>query len=148
MNLTTYEPWNLVSRFSDEINRLFQAHYPDGGRYAPAANVPAWVPAVDIKEEAERFLVAADLPGVAPEDIEITAEDGALLIKGERRHEHEAEDNGYRRTERRYGMFYRRFVLPESADTQRITATEKHGVLEIEIPKKKNAKARRIPVKA
>ena len=114
---------------------------------APESNV-SWIPAVDVVEEPGHFLVRADLPGVDPKDIEIHMENGVLSIRGERRSESRAENSGYTRVERSHGVFYRRFALPDTADPEGITASGKHGVLEIAIPKRPEVKARRINVNA
>ena len=105
-----------------------------------------WRPAVDIKEEADRFVIMADLPGVDPGDIEITMENGVLSIKGERKSEIRDEKEGYKRVERVSGTFYRRFSLPDSADAERIAAKGKDGVLEVSLPKHEKVQPRRIAV--
>lgn len=146
--LTRYEPFNAMRQLHDEMNRAF-----GGALYAPrnddgsSAATSGWTPAVDIREEAERFVIAADIPGVEPKDIEITMENGVLTIKGERRHESTSDgDNGYRRVERVYGTFYRRFTLPDTADAENVSANGKHGVLEVVIPKKAAVQPKRIQV--
>ncbi|HKS93520.1 MAG TPA: Hsp20/alpha crystallin family protein, partial [Gammaproteobacteria bacterium] len=107
-----------------------------------------WIPAVDIKEEDQRFLIHADVPGVDPKDIEITMEDGILTLKGERKGETREERDGYRRVERVSGQFFRRFTLPDTADAEGVSAKGVNGVLEISIPKQPKAQPRRITVKA
>ncbi len=107
-----------------------------------------WLPAVDIQEEADRFLVKADLPGVDPEKIEVTAENGVLTIQGSRESEKTEENSEYKRFERVTGKFLRRFTLPDTANTEAIAASTKHGVLEISIPKQPKLAARRIDVTA
>ena len=107
-----------------------------------------WSPAVDIEEQTSRFVITADVPGVAPEDIEVTMENGILTIKGERNEEQNVERAGFRRAERVSGSFYRRFSLPDSANPEKISAHGKNGVLEIVIPKGEKAQARRISVKS
>jgi HSP20 family protein len=148
MNVVRYEPWGLLRRFHDDVNQLFGE-----GRVGSAADgdrssivTSNWTPAVDIKEEDERFLLKADVPGVAPKDIEVTMEDGVLTIKGERKHESEEEANGYKRVERSYGSFYRRFSLPDTANAEGVTAQGKDGVLEVVIPKHEKVQPRRITV--
>src|SRR6185312_14078953 len=92
----------------------------------------SWIPRVDIYEEAGRFVVLADVPGVEPKDIDITADKGVLTIRGERRSEKkESDKNGYERVERTSGSFLRRFTLPETANTESITAKQTNGVLEV-----------------
>lgn len=107
-----------------------------------------WTPSVDIVEEAGRFVVYADIPGVDPENVEMTVEDNTLSIKGERESvkTDKAEDDSYKRVERFRGTFSRRFTLPDTADVDKISASGKNGVLEIVIPKKAAVQARRITV--
>jgi HSP20 family protein len=104
------------------------------------------MPAVDIKEEENRFVIEADIPGVEPKDIEIAMENGVLTIRGERKIESQQEGKEYKRVERVYGAFYRRFSLPDTADAESVSATGKNGVLQITIPKKAVAQPRRITV--
>jgi len=140
MTIVRYEPWTLVSRFQRHIDRAL-------GETADGASV-SWIPHVDIHEEAERFVVAADLPGVDGKDIEITADKGVLTIKGERRSEKKSSADGFERVERASGTFLRRFTLPESADAEAIKATHVNGVLELAIPKRPQEQPRRIAVQA
>ncbi|KTD40353.1 Hsp20/alpha crystallin family protein [Legionella parisiensis] len=98
-----------------------------------------WKTPVDIKEEKERFLVFADIPGVNKEDIQISLEQSILTLRGERHVEKTENKNGYTRMERPQGQFYRRFSLPQTADDTKISAKYKQGVLEISIPKKEMA---------
>ncbi|MEJ0006525.1 MAG: Hsp20/alpha crystallin family protein [Steroidobacteraceae bacterium] len=116
-------------------------------RYEAARNV-AWIPSVDVHEETERYVVRADLPGVSPDDIEITADAGVLTIKGERKASAEKAENSYQRVERVAGNFVRRFTLPEAAQTDAIKATHVNGVLELSIPKQAKPEVRRIKVEA
>jgi HSP20 family protein len=106
-----------------------------------------WAPAVDIKEDDKAFVLLADIPGVDPDDIEVTMDKGVLTIKGERQSEKKTEEDNYKRVERQYGVFYRRFTLPDSANADGIEAKSEHGVLSITIPKQEVAQSRRISVK-
>jgi HSP20 family protein len=148
MNVVRYEPWGLLRRFNDDVNQLFSESrnlpVAEGDRSSIVTS--NWSPAVDIKEEDERFVLKADIPGVDPKDIDVTMEDGVLTIKGERKHESEEEAEGYKRVERSYGSFYRRFSLPDTADAERVTAKGKDGVLEVLIPKQEKVQPRRIAV--
>lgn len=105
-----------------------------------------WVPLVDIKEEKERFLVIADIPGVKKEDVDISLEQHVLTLKGVRNLDKTEHHNGYSRRERAQGQFYRRFSLPQTADDAKITASYAHGVLEISIPKKEAATQKKIEI--
>ncbi len=104
------------------------------------------MPAVDIKEEADRFVVKADLPGVASKDVDVSMENGMLAIKGERKTETKDEREDYKRVERSYGSFYRRFSLPNTANADKITAKLQNGVLEVVIAKKEGVQPRKISV--
>ena len=108
--------------------------------------VADWVPAVDIKEAKNAYEVVADVPGVEPKDIDVSLDDGVLTVKGERKSESKNEGEGYTRTERTYGSFYRRFTLPDTADADNISAKTEHGVLKPCIPKKEKAMPKKITV--
>ncbi len=140
MTIVRYEPWTFVSRLQRQLDRAL-------GEVVNGATV-SWIPHVDVREEAERFVVAADLPGVEAKDIEVTAEQGVLTIKGERRSEKKSSKDGYASVERASGTFLRRFTLPESVDAEAIKATHVNGVLEISIPKRPTEQPRRISVQA
>ena len=140
MTIVRYEPWALVSRVQREIDRAL-------GGVANEATV-SWIPHVDIREEDQRFVVVADVPGVEAKDIDVTADKGVLTIKGERRSEKQATKDGFQSVERATGTFLRRFTLPESADAESIKATHVNGVLEVSIPKRPQEQPRRISVQA
>jgi HSP20 family protein len=144
MTLIRYEPWTAMSRLHRQLDQLFGDTFgtPEA---ASAANV-AWVPAVDVHEENDRFVVRADLPGVEQKDIEITAEDGVLTIRGERNNERRENGQGYERIERTSGTFLRRFTLPETAQAEAIKAKHVNGVLEVSIPKQPKVEPRRIKI--
>ncbi len=147
MTIVRYEPYNMIRQFQNEVNRLFNDGSGVGNSLDPStASTSQWTPAVDIKEEDERYLISADVPGVKPENIELTMEEGVLTIKGERQSVDETKTEGYTRVERVYRTFYRRFNLPDSADSESISAKSNHGVLEVSIPKKPTLQPRRIEV--
>ena len=143
--LVRYDPWSLVDRLQGDLDRLAgqRARYVDD---ETAGATTDWVPAVDIKEEDSRFLIEADVPGVKPDDIEITMEDGILTLRGRREAGSRTEREGYRRVERVTGRFFRRFTLPDTADAEAIEAKFNNGVLEVSIPKLPKVQPRRINV--
>ena len=144
MNLVYYQPGSLVDRWQREVAQIF---YRESDASPPAvANDSAWTPAVDLQEEDARFVLSADVPGVALKDIEVTAEDGTLTIRGERRAREDAKSDGFEHIECVTGAFVRRFTLPESAQAEGIKARCADGVLEIEIPKQPRVEAKRIAV--
>jgi HSP20 family protein len=111
-------------------------------------SVADYIPAVDVIEENDRFVLRADLPGVDPKNINISMENGALSLTGERHAEKSENADGLHRIERLSGKFYRRFSLPESADPENITAKSANGILEVAIAKKPLVQSRRITVEA
>lgn len=135
MSMIRYEPFGLLTQLQRELARA------EG-----SAATAEWSPSVDIKEEPDRFVIHADVPGVNPEDIDIHMENGQLTIKGEKKTEATSDEKNYKRIERTYGSFYRRFGLPDSAQADRISARSKHGVLEIVIPKRESVQPRKISV--
>jgi HSP20 family protein len=144
MTLVRYEPWRLVNRLHQQLDQVLGDTF---GTSENSDTSPAnWSPAVDIREENDRFLVFADVPGVDRKDIEITAEKGVLTIRGERKSEHREQHKGYDRVERALGSFVRRFTLPETANTEEIKAKQNNGVLEISIPKQPQLQPRRISI--
>jgi HSP20 family protein len=146
MTIVQYEPWRLFNRFQRDINRLLSEGSPSSE--ASNSSDVTWLPVVDVHEEAERFVVRADLPGVEPKDVEITAEKGVLTIRGQRHAEKRDNASGYERVERVSGAFLRRFTLPESAETAAIKAKQSNGVLEVTIPKQPQVQPQRISVEA
>lgn len=144
--LVRHDPWSLMTRLQGDIDRILENRMR-GVDDTSAGAVADWTPAVDIREEDNRFVLEADIPGIEPEDIEITMEDGVLTLKGQRMIRARDDGNGYRRIERVSGSFYRRFTLPDTADSEAIEARFNHGVLEVSIPKLPKVQPRRIDVK-
>ena len=144
MTLIKYDPWNRLARMQNELSQLFDTRLPS--QNDDNVITSDWAPAVDIKEEADRFVLHADIPGVDPKNIDIQMEDSMLTISGERESEKNEQREGYKRVERAYGSFYRRFNLPETANPEKISARNKNGVLEIIIPKQEKVHARKIEI--
>ncbi len=146
-SMVRQDPWSLMPRLQDEINnRLFgNVQQTDSSSSATAT----WVPAVDIHEYTDRFELYVDVPGVDPNSVELTLEEGVLTLSGERIQKSSTNGEGgpqYRRTERSQGQFYRRFVLPDTVDSNKVNATGKDGVLTVTIPKQAKAMPRRIQI--
>lgn len=144
MIVTHYNPW-FARGHHMHGKRAFDRFF---GEQATQAAETAWTPRVDVREEASRFVILADVPGVDPAAIEIQMDNNVLVLKGERKAEEPVEGGKATRVERRHGAFDRRFVLPDTADAEAISASGKHGVLEIVIPKKAQSAPRRIVVNA
>lgn len=144
MNIARFEPWNFVDLLHRDLDRMAAQRNIPGTDNSPVAD---WVPAVDIVEEKGRFVLRADVPGVNPEDIDVSMDNGVLSISGER-HPIATDDEGVQRIERATGRFLRRFTLPETADAEDIAAKCTNGILEVTIPKVPEVQARRITVEA
>jgi len=146
MTLVSYQPWTRsIHRLQRQIDQLFGETFA-----APAADGSlnaSWAPAVDVQEEATQFTVHADLPGVDTKDIQVTADNGVLTIRGERRIEkREPQQAGFERYERVEGAFLRRFTLPENVKADEIRARHNNGVLEVVIPKQAAPEPRRVNI--
>jgi HSP20 family protein len=148
MSLIKYEPYSLLDQLQREFfhSRNFSSSQESSNDDNSNIEVSDWRPAVDIKEEKDKYVIHADLPGVQSKDIDITMENGILTLKGERATNKEEEHEGYKRVERVYGTFFRRFSLPDTVDTDKIEAKSKDGVLEIDVPKHEKEQPRRIEV--
>ena len=148
--MVSYPQWTEQSQYRDPVRQLFDklfegSLFPGRDRDDSSVVTSQWAPLVDIREEPDRFVLYADIPGVDPQDIEVQMDRGLLTIKGERRAD--IGDNGrFSRIERLHGTFHRRFALPDSADPEGIQAHGHHGVLQVVIPKRPESKPRRIQV--
>ncbi|MFN2124101.1 MAG: Hsp20/alpha crystallin family protein [Candidatus Promineifilaceae bacterium] len=145
MNIMRYDPWRSMEDLRQEMDRVFHPllHREDDTSHVVGGE---WIPAVDIKDEENRYVIRADIPGVKPDDIEVSMENGVLTIRGERKFEETEEKENFKRIERSHGIFYRRFSLPDNTDADAIQATGKDGVLEVIIPKTTEKHTKRIEV--
>ena len=125
----------------EEMNRLHDHFWSGKGLSRQAFRV-----AVDIREEADAFFVDAEVPGLSSEDVKVDIEKNVLTLRGERKVEKDETEGQYRRVERQYGSFARSFSLPETVDTENISADLKHGILSLRLPKKEAPKPRAISV--
>lgn len=129
----------------NEMNRLFGRTY--GGDVGESSR-GAWTPALDVHETQDKFVITMELPGVSPDDVDISVEDSSLVVRGERKFYSEQDEEAFLRIERRFGEFTRSLTLPSTADAESIQASFDQGVLKIEVPKKEEAKPRKISIKA
>lgn len=142
--VTQNDPWGVMPRLQDEINRLFGNARENDSSSATAM----WVPLVDIHEFADRFELYVDLPGVDPATVDLTLDGGILTLSGDRPSatRKAGEEAQGRRIERGSGQFHRRFVLPDTVDGEKVNATGTHGVLTVTIPKQAKARPRKIQI--
>ena len=139
--LTRWEPFRDMVRLQDEMARMFD------DRAFRAGESVGWTPAADIYEDGEGVTLRFELAGVDPKDVDIRFENGVLTLKGERKLEREDQRQNYHRVELAYGTFTRSFSLPGTVDADKIHAESKHGVLNVFVPKRPDAKPRSIQVK-
>jgi HSP20 family protein len=144
MTIVRWEPLRELGSLQNEMNRLFNTVFdtPQPG----GSTMRRWMPAMDLVETDDNFVLRADLPGLSEEDLKIEFEDGTLTVSGERKAEHESENEGYYRVERAFGSFSRSLTLPQGVDPEAVTARFDRGVLEIRIPKPEARKPRRIEI--
>ena len=140
--LTLYRPFN--SLFRDDFPERDWSSLFFGG---PSRSNPSFTPAVDVVEQDNAYLLRAEIPGIAPNEVDVQVENDVLTVRGERKHENQEEREGYRRVERSYGSFTRSFVLPQGTNVDAIEARAEHGVLTISIPKVQTANTRKVEVK-
>src|SRR5215211_1441903 len=145
MTIVRWEPLRELTSLQSEMNRLFNTAFdtPSG---ASAPVLRRWVPAMDLVESGDHFVLRADLPGMSEEDVQIELEDGTLTVSGERKDEHEERQEGFHRVERSFGAFSRSLTLPKGVDADAVSAKFDRGVLEIRIPKPEERKPRRISI--
>lgn len=143
-NLTNWDPFRDLWSMRSMVDRMFEnALDRQSGRWQPME----WGLALDVVENEDEFVLKASLPGVNPDDIEITYTDGTLTIKGEIKEDQEIEESRYHLRERRYGRFSRSISLPKNLDADKIDAQYEAGVLTLHLPKAEEMKPRRIEIK-
>src|SRR4051795_11198967 len=132
MTIVRWEPLRELSSLQNEMNRLFNTVFD-----TPVANGGnrRWVPAMDLVETAEDFVLRADLPGMTQDGVKIEVEDNVLTVSGERKAEHEAREEGFYRLERAFGGFSRSLPLPKGVNPEPVSASFPNGVLEVHTPK-------------
>ena len=149
-------PFAFMRRFSEEMDRLFEDFGFGRGLLAPGLErgldqletlrTGIWAPQVEVLERNDELIIRADLPGMSKDDIQIDLDDNSLVIRGERQNEHEEDEEGYYRSERSYGSFYRRIPLPAGVNSETANAEFRNGVLEITMPAPKRTSEKRRPL--
>ena len=143
--LTRWEPFRELSTLQDRINRVFRDSYSAADR-DDSLTTSSFAPAVDVYEDEHQVTLKIEVPGIDEKDIDVQVENHTLTVHGERKIEKEEKEENYRRVERHYGTFTRTFTLPQTVDTESVSATYDKGVLNIALPKKAEAKPKQIKV--
>ena len=129
-----FNPFSLMRRFSEDMEQLFDEF--GFGRLAPRGfdQLAAWTPQVEVLQRDKELVIRAELPGINKDNVKVELRDDSIVLSGERQEERKEEREGFLRTERSYGSFYRELPLPPGVDTSKATATFRDGVLEITMP--------------
>jgi HSP20 family protein len=146
MAIVRWEPLREFSTLQNEMNRLFNTVFDTPAPGGNGGALRRWLPAMDLIETEDHFVLRADLPGLGEEDVNIEVEDRVLTVSGERKAEHEASKEGYHRVERAFGAFSRSLTLPEGINPDAVQATFERGVLEVRIPKPEERKPRKVSI--
>src|SRR6516225_3556794 len=142
--LTRWDPFREFSTLQDRMNRLFRDSFGEGRE--EALTTTAFAPPVDVYEDEHNVTLKIEVPGIEEKDIDVRIENHTLTVHGERKFEKEEKEENYRRVERQYGSFTRTFTLPQTVDTENVSANYEKGVLKIALPKKAEAKPKQIKV--
>jgi HSP20 family protein len=148
-NITPWDPFSELTSLQSRVNQLLNQSFPSLG-IGRAAEQPLtfsnFMPPVDVYEDEHNITVQAELPGINEKDVDVRLENNVLTLSGERRMENEQKQENFHRVERSYGRFTRSFVLPSSADPERIHAQFENGVLKVTIAKREEAKPKQIKI--
>jgi HSP20 family protein len=142
--LTRFYPYREVNNLQERVNRLFHESFTEGRDESLATS--NFAPAVDVYEDEHNVTLKIEVPGIDEKDIDVRVENRTLTVHGERKFEKEEKEENYRRVERQYGSFSRTFTLPNTVDTESISADYERGVLKIKLAKKAEAKPKQIKV--
>jgi HSP20 family protein len=146
MAITRWEPARELQSIQRDFNRLFGSFFDTPTTRGNVRSLRRWVPAVDLVEDGDHYVLRADLPGLSEKDVDVEVQDSVLTISGERKSEHEQRGEGFRRVERASGRFVRSLRLPEGVEPEDVKASFDKGVLEVSIPKPEQSKPRRVPI--
>lgn len=146
MAVIRWEPARELHSIQQEMNRLFGSVFDAQAGGGDGNDGPRWIPAMDLVEDGEHFVLSADLPGVNEDDVSVELEDNVLSISGERKSRREERREGYYRIERASGKFSRSLTLPDGIDPDGIQASFEKGVLEVRVPKPEERKPRRVAI--
>jgi len=142
--LTRWDPFREFTTLQDRMNRLFRDSF--GSESQEALNSTSFAPAVDVYEDEHNVTLKIEVPGIDEKDIDVRIENNTLTVHGERKFEKEEKEENFRRVERQYGSFIRSFTLPNTVDSEKVSANYDKGVLKITLAKKAEAKPKQIKV--
>jgi HSP20 family protein len=146
-SLVRWDPFRDLVSIQDELSRLFGRTFGGSEALRPSAG-SVWMPSMDVYETEDKIVATLELPGIDPDNVDVSVEDSTLAISGRREFSNEVKEESFHRAERRSGSFTRAITLPQTADTERVNANFDNGVLTIEVAKAEKAKPKKIQVKA
>lgn len=147
-HLTRWNPFREMDEIQNRLfNSLLKTQPTRAGNEQESLTVSEWTPLVDIMEDDKEYLIKSELPEIKKEDVKVTVENGLLTISGERKLEKEENGKRYHRVERSYGSFVRSFTLPDDADSSKVNAEFKDGILRVRVAKSEHARPKQIEVK-
>ena len=141
--LTRWEPFREFTTLQDRMNRLFRDSFGEGQE---ALTSTSFAPAVDVYEDEHNVTLKIEVPGIDEKDIDVRIENNVLTVHGERKFEKEEKEENFRRVERQYGSFTRTFTLPNTVDSEKVSANYEKGILKVTLPKRAEAKPKQIKV--
>ena len=145
-SLVTWNPYQELSNWHRDIDDLFRRFFPGDNEETHQSSMTSWLPTMEAFERDGQYVIRADVPGVDPNEVEVTVLNDALTLKGERKRSNEVKERDYHYSETAYGRFERRLPLPKGVDADKIAAKFENGVLEISVPLPQSAAGRRIPI--
>ena len=143
--ITRWDPFREFTTVQDRLNRLFRESYGPEGR-EESLTTTTFAPAVDVYEDEHNVTLKIEVPGIDEKDIDVRIENNVLTVHGERKFEKEEKEENFRRVERQYGSFTRTFTLPNTVDSEKVSANYEKGILKVTLPKKAEAKPKQIKV--
>ena len=146
MTITRFAPLNDVAVLQNRLNSIFHDFARPQETGTENLSAGAFVPAVDIYEDAQKLALTVEVPGILPENVDVRVENNTLTVRGERTFGSDQKEENFRRIERRFGAFVRSFTLPQTVDTEQVSARSENGLLVIELPKKAAAQPKQIKV--
>ena len=146
MAITRWEPARELQSIQQDFNRLFGSFFDTPTARGNVRTLRRWIPAMDLVEDGDHYVLRADLPGLSESDVNVEVQDGVLTISGERKSEHEERKNGYHRVERAFGRFSRSLRVPEGVTADGIQANFDNGVLEVHIQKPEEQKPQKVAI--
>ncbi len=146
MSIIKWDPFRDLLSLQERMNKLFEESLLQTGKERQEISIAGWSPSVDVMESDEEIILKAELPGIELKDVEVLINDNILTLRGERKFEKEEKKENYHRIERSYGAFQRSFTLPATVEQDKVKAKMKDGILEVRLPKAKEAKSKKIEI--